>query len=68
MPRVRFTANYDHRVNAQATVAYKAGMELSVPTAHADAAIAKGKAVAVKPPPRAQEVKQEVKDASRRFA
>jgi hypothetical protein len=48
MPWVRFVAPFEYRPKATVTIAYRAGMELSVPTAAADAAIAAGAAVAIK--------------------
>jgi hypothetical protein len=42
--RVRFTRDYDHPVDPRTDVAYKAGSELLVPSAHADAAVAAGAA------------------------
>jgi hypothetical protein len=41
---VRFTADYDHR-EPGFTVAYKAGWTGNIPTAHAETALAAGKAV-----------------------
>lgn len=38
--RVRFTKDFDFPVKRGVVVAYKAGMEVSVPDPHADAAIA----------------------------
>lgn len=46
---VRFLADYDYRL-PQATIAYLAGMVLNVPSAHADAAVAAGRAVRLKTP------------------
>ena len=44
---VRFLVDYDHQVRRGVTIAYKAGMEMSVPDAHARAALAAGKAEVV---------------------
>lgn len=48
MPWVRFVAPFEYRPKATVTIAYRAGMELSVPTAAAEQAIAEGAAVAIK--------------------
>lgn len=51
MPRVRFTATFDYTPKSKPSMSvhYKAGFEGLVPHAHADAAIAKGKADMVQP-------------------
>lgn len=36
--RYRFNKDYDHRVSSRVDVAYKKGMEDTIPEAHADAA------------------------------
>jgi hypothetical protein len=46
--RVRFKENFDYKPTRQSTVAYKAGMELTVKRECAEQAIAAGKAVEVK--------------------
>lgn len=38
--RVRFTKDFDYPVKRGVVVAYKVGMEMSVPDPHADAAVA----------------------------
>lgn len=50
MARVRFTYDFDYRPTRMSTIAYKAGMELTVRRECADAAIAKGKAIEIDPP------------------
>lgn len=44
MARVRFTADFDYRPTPLSTIAYKAGMELTVRRECADQAVAAGKA------------------------
>lgn len=44
MARVRFTADFDYRPTPVSTIAYKAGMELTVRRGCADQAVAAGKA------------------------
>jgi hypothetical protein len=48
--RVRFTANYDHRWPSRAMTMFKAGWSGTVKREVADAAIAKGKATALRRP------------------
>lgn len=48
MARVRFTGDFDWPVHARSLIAYKAGHELTVKRACADAAIAAGKAEELK--------------------
>lgn len=48
MPKVRFTEDFDFKPMPSVTLAFKAGDQKMVTTACAEAAIAKGKAVAVK--------------------
>ncbi len=50
MARVRFVSDHDYKPTAMSTIAYKAGMELTVKRECAEEAIAKGKAVEVDPP------------------
>ncbi|MBD9571750.1 hypothetical protein [Ensifer sp. ENS08] len=45
--RVRFTGDFDYRPTPQVTVAYLAGMEMTVKRECAEQAIAAGKAVKV---------------------
>ncbi|KAB0538471.1 hypothetical protein HNQ68_002297 [Pseudochrobactrum saccharolyticum] len=47
MARVRFTEDYDYKPTKQTTVAYKAGIEMTVKQECADRAIAAGKAVSL---------------------
>jgi hypothetical protein len=47
MARVKFTEDFDYKPKSQATIAYLAGMEMTVRRECADAAIAAGKAVEV---------------------
>ncbi|WP_309086461.1 hypothetical protein [Chelativorans sp.] len=49
MARVRFKEDFDYRPNRLTTVAYKAGMELTVRRECADAAVAAGKAIELPP-------------------
>lgn len=44
MARIRFLDNFDYKPNSQITIAYLAGMELTVKRECADRAIAAGKA------------------------
>ena len=44
MARVRFTADFDYRPTPVSTIAYKAGMDLTVRRECADQAVAAGKA------------------------
>lgn len=46
--RVRFKADVDYKPTSQSTIAYKAGMEVTVKRECGDQAIAAGKAVEVK--------------------
>ena len=50
--RVRFTADFDFSPKTNVIVAYKAGMEVSVPDPHAEAAITAKVAVEVPDEPR----------------
>lgn len=50
MARVRFTHDFDYRPTPLSTIAYKAGMELTVRRECADQAVAEGKAKEVKAP------------------
>lgn len=52
MPWVRFTADYDWRINSRALIAYRAGKTCLVTQVCAREAIEKGKAVAVERPKR----------------
>lgn len=45
MARVRFTDDFDYKPTPTSTIAYKAGMELTVRRECADQAVAAGKAV-----------------------
>jgi hypothetical protein len=47
--RVKFIADFDWHPNPRTTIAYKKGMEMAVPQACGDAAIAAGKARMTKP-------------------
>lgn len=51
MPKVRFTADFDFKPTPQTTIAFKAGQESLVTTPCAEAAIAKGRAVAIEEAP-----------------
>lgn len=59
MPRVKFIKDFDYKPLPQVTIAYKAGMELTVKRECADRAIALGKAKPVSGP------KKEAGDAGR---
>lgn len=54
---VKFDADYDHPVGPRSIIAYKRWMRLRVPRAHADAAIAAGKAHEVEAPATREEAK-----------
>lgn len=54
MARVRFTADFDYRPTPMTTIAYKKGMRLTVRRECADEAAAKGKAVEMDPPRKAE--------------
>lgn len=60
MPWARFTADFDWRPTSQATIAYKAGHEVSVTTACLNAAKAAGAAVKIATPRR--ELEPEAQD------
>lgn len=45
MARVRFTADFDYKPVRHTTIAYRAGMELTVKRDCADKAVAAGKAI-----------------------
>jgi len=47
MARVRFTDDFDYKPTRQVTIAYRAGMELTVKRDCAEKAVAAGKAVDV---------------------
>ena len=47
MAHVRFTEDFDYKPTKQTTVAYRAGMEMTVKQECADRAIAAGKAVSL---------------------
>jgi len=49
MARVRFTADFDYKPTARVTVAYKAGMEVTVKRDCAAKAVTAGKAVVISP-------------------
>ena len=53
MARVKFTHDFDYKPTAQTTIAYLAGMELTVRRECADQAVTAGKAVEVQPEGRA---------------
>lgn len=53
--RVRFTHDFDYKPTSQATIAYKAGMEMKVKRECGERAIAANRAVAVRPQPRNEE-------------
>jgi hypothetical protein len=55
MARVRFTRDFDYKPTRQTTVAYLAGMEMTVRRECADQAVAAGKAVNLKPEGRADD-------------
>lgn len=61
MARVRFTDDYDYKPTVQSTIAYKAGMEMTVRQECAAAAVAAGKAVLLDKPKRAAPAKRPVK-------
>lgn len=50
MAWIRFTDRFNYKPNAGTTIAYKAGMVLSVPAACATLAVLAGKAVRLKTP------------------
>lgn len=50
MTRVRFTADFDYKPTKQTTVAYKAGMELTVKKECADQAILGSMAILLEQP------------------
>lgn len=50
MARVRFTHDFDYRPTPLSTIAYKAGMELTVRRECADQAVAAGKAESLDAP------------------
>lgn len=50
MARVRFIFDFDYRPTRMSTIAYKAGMELTVRRECADQAVAGGKAIEIDPP------------------
>lgn len=45
MARVKFISDFDYKPTRQVTIAYKAGMEITVKRECADQAVAAGKAV-----------------------
>lgn len=53
MPRIRFTSDFDFKVNANVTRAYKAGHAYLVSQAAADEAIRRQRAIPVAPAPTA---------------
>ena len=53
MARVKFTEDFDYKPTRQSTVAYKAGMELTVKQECADLAVAAGKAQLLDKPKKA---------------
>lgn len=60
MARVRFTDDFDYRATPLTTIAYKAGMELTVRRECADQAVAAGKAKSLDAPREHAALKDEV--------
>lgn len=67
MARVRFIDDFDYKPTPMSTIAYKAGMEMTVKRECADEAIARGKAVEIDPPRKAEKVvvEMEAEDGGR---
>ncbi len=62
MARVRFLDDFDYKPTPMSTIAYKAGMEMTVKRECADEAIANGKAVEIDPPRKAEKSTIETED------
>lgn len=67
MARVRFIDDFDYKPTPMSTIAYKADMDLTVKRECADEAIAKGKAVEIDPPRKAENpiIETEAEDGGR---
>lgn len=67
MARVRFIDDFDYKPTPMSTIAYKAGMEMTVKRECADEAIANGKAVEIDPPRKAEKsaIEPEAEDGGR---